>query len=293
MAKRANQWTLESDAKKICFGGYASKKVNVLCIGLSEGCEIISHLMLIPELTTLYIIDNLLEFAEGNENNIKLLLEEQKEEIRNILIAGNDESADWRKTPLFGWYDHDTDEEHELKTKDVPINYLKTKSEIVSDTDNGKVWRLKFIYDNVLRTIVYYHRKNYHDDWSSEIVNIKHIISSIPIWRCVYSIGIDNFNNFIKMLETRTRSVWTFYGGSLWKHFQIQLKINYGWNPTESYFVKQINKISNRLWKFQLFPADWITRDEATYIMCSEWITEIQRGPTTKLISPNKHKYDF
>lgn len=178
--------------------------MNVLYLGMAD--DIMAPLLLVPELTTLFAIDLFDPCFSIDET-----WEGQKEDIKQILTNGNDKNSLFSK--IRGKF-YKTN-----KTKE--IYYLKSKSIIIEDIDNENVWKLKFIYDNIERQLIYYHHQDFYETWPNEINNITHIMTmGAEYW------PYDNKKRkmILQMLHDRTTDYYYFYALSSWhEHFPIQL----------------------------------------------------------------------
>lgn len=142
---------------------------------LGMATDIMAPLLLVPEVTTLFVIDWLDEAFSPDGT-----FEGQKREIKNTLTDGNDERTRGRMIYL------EAEEEEREEMDDIEaylrengfwIHYLPEKAQILSEQDNGQCWRLQFSLNRILRELVFYHERNFFDEWPSEIVNVDHVMT--------------------------------------------------------------------------------------------------------------------
>lgn len=82
---------------------------------------------------------------------------------------------------------------------------------IISDTDDGEVWRLKFRYGLGEISLIYYHNRDFLIEWPEEIKNISHFMTMGAFsYHCFMERDSDKL---IEMLSTRTIFPWTYYTG--------------------------------------------------------------------------------
>lgn len=180
--------------------------------------DIMTPLLLVPDLTTLYAID-LVDSKFTTNNTWK----SQKKEIRQILLDGNDKNT----------YTAKLRKECDRNDK---IYHLKTKSIIIEDNDNENKWLLKFVYNGIERNLIYYHHRNYWVEWPSEIKDITNIMTM----GAKYWSDDDKVQEiFLKMLQTRTTYIYYFYALTfLHEYFPMHIKMKRGSK------LEQTNKIA-------------------------------------------------
>lgn len=130
--------------------------MKVLYLGMAN--DIMSPLLLIPERTIIYAIDKFDSHYSRDGT-----WESQKKDIQQILIQGSD-----LNTFSYDIYTSDVD--------DKEPHYLKHKSKIINDTDDGIVWTLDFLYGTKPITLKYYHHRDFCAEWPDEITDISGII---------------------------------------------------------------------------------------------------------------------
>lgn len=192
--------------------------------------DIMAPLLLVPDLTTLFAID--LVDSNFTSNNT---WDSQKREIKQMLLDGSDEHTCSRKI--------------HAKTDYFTIHYLATKSIILNDNDDGNCWKLQFIYDNIPRTLYYYHHRNFFDDWPNDIQNISHVMTMGAIY--ILDSKMEKIN-LISMLELRTTEPYYFYALSFnHLHFPEHFMIDRGQerNGTKIGRIKINHKIDSDLFE--------------------------------------------
>lgn len=110
------------------------------------GSDIMAPALLVPDFDTIFAIDLVIFPA----------WEFIKNEIRVILKDGNNENSFYRE---------------------ICKRTLKGPAEITQDTDEGKRWVLKFKYNGIERSLIYYHHRDYFDVWPDEIHSIGHLMT--------------------------------------------------------------------------------------------------------------------
>lgn len=203
---------------------------NVLYLGMAD--DIISPLLLVPNFTTLFVIDHFEDTFSSDKT-----IQGQKKDIKEILINGSDEKSHWRK-------------------KKDPICYLRTPSKIIRDTEENGVWRLEFVYDGKMRKLISYLDTNFQELWPDEVDNIKHIIGiGSCSWLDFIPDKLDPIfrtrgnDIFITMFAERTDVPFTFYTCAD-EHFPIQFNLENGRGNEEGTPITAI-KVSdtvNPLW---------------------------------------------
>ncbi len=132
-----------------------ANKTNVLYLGLAF--DIMSPLLLVPDLDTIYAID-LVDVSYGLHS-----WDLHKAEMRLILTCGSDEKSQCRH--LF---------EHNR------INRLPGgPATIISDIDTDNCWTLEFAYDGKIRSLQYYHHIDFqsNEEWPPSIQGCAHVMS--------------------------------------------------------------------------------------------------------------------
>lgn len=163
--------------------------VNALYLGMS--CDIMSPLVLIPNMSKLWAID-----LNVNANNEDIWLT-TKNEIKQILIDGSDVSTIRRQQVI--QFSKELKEEIAKDDSDLPkfynqfinadnfdeLHYLKSKCDIISEVEDDSVWTLTFKYDtdDHIIELIYYHHRNFLEVWPHDIQNIS----------CMVGIGAFNF----------------------------------------------------------------------------------------------------
>jgi len=130
----------------------------VLYLGMAT--DICPPLLLVPHCTMFYAID----LATGF-NSKDGTWESQKEEIRTILTDGHAENS----FDHFLFKKYVNEEEHAMR--------LKSAATITSDHDVDNKWTLVFEYDGLERMLIYYHHRNFFDQWPSEIDCVTHLMT--------------------------------------------------------------------------------------------------------------------
>jgi len=175
--------------------------INVLYLGMSS--NILAPLFLFPNLITIYAI-----CKKSNHSQIKnKSWREQTDDIRNILITGNDKDS---------WYYHN--EYYANRKESNDITYLKEPSKITFDEDNKetKRWELRFSYDGLERKLIYFYDKNYLDTWPNEIVNVNRLmVIASPF---MMSLVDNERHDFINMMKSHLSFPLEFYGS--WNHLK-------------------------------------------------------------------------
>ena len=174
-----------------------SNQERVLYLGMAN--DIMSPLLLAPNLLKLYVIskfDN--AFCSGGT------WESQMQDIRNYLTNGNDK----------GSYSYDLFIKAYVvlfpkKKLCKDYHYLEGPSTIISEEYDDTVWRLKFLYNDQERELIYYHHRDFLTTWPEDITNISHIMGQ-------GSVDTDVINKkegltFRKMFEERTTEVFYYY----------------------------------------------------------------------------------
>jgi len=191
MLKRLRDWVEQSISKKPRID---NKEVNVVYLGMEN--DIMAPLLLVPDLTTLYIMQHL-DSAFSREGTYDSL----KADIKQTLIDGSDENS-WGREISLEFYKGPLTQENN-------IHYLKTKSTIINESDDGNVWRMEFLYDNIPRKLVFFKEYNFEEPWPEEIKNIKHILGLGAI-TLAFSLEYES-GELIQMFCERTISPWNYY----------------------------------------------------------------------------------
>ena len=200
---------------------------NILYLGMAE--DIMAPLLINPDVSTIFVIDEF-DFAYSSNGT----WEAQKDGVRRFLLNGSDEDSHSRLTftkdpndlPIhlkwIGPRDFD----------DKSIHYLKSKSVITGDDDDGKVWRLSFEYDGRPVQLVYYHHRNFLKEWPSEIKDIGQVlVMGAFYWGGFVKPDDPKYGSetIICMLETRTMKPFKFYALAFnHKHFPEKIVIKCG-----------------------------------------------------------------
>lgn len=174
----------------------------VLYLGMAD--DIMAPLLLVPDIVTLYVIDKF-DFCfspDGTWNG-------QKEDIVNTLKSGD---------------------------------HLKTQSKILSNKDNGKIWKLKFMYDNREINLIFYHHRDFIiEEWPDVVKDVSHVISiGSYLW---LSETVDD--DVISMLNKRTtKHFWIYADGYNHLHFQEFVRLKDDRDYTDRKIAKaQFNNI--------------------------------------------------
>jgi hypothetical protein len=219
--------------------------MNVLYLGMAD--DIMAPLLLVPELTTLFVIDKFDHHFSKDKT-----WKGQKEDIKEILINGSDMNSHTRQVNI-KCYDYDT------------IHYLDGKSTIVEDIDNGSVWKLKFKYKNFERRLIYYHHRDFLIKWPKDIIDIKHIMMMGAFsWD---SFDTKNSKILISMLETRAIPPYYLYALSFnHTHFPEHMYLDYYGKYKEERMVAKIKieDMSYKNWIEQIYDLDGINNIQDT-----------------------------
>ena len=142
-------------------------------------------------------------------------------------------------------------------------DYLKHKSIILSDIDDGTVWRLKFKYGPRIIELVSYHHRNFLLKWPIEITKIKHVMMMGSLsWD---SFEEDDCTILLQMLETRTIKPFKLY--ALWvfhKHFPYSWRVLYGLTKDED-AVAMIDIVNTDYngWIEQIYPYEYYESNDS------------------------------
>lgn len=174
------------------------KNNNVLYCGMAD--DILSPLILVPDLTHLYVMDRFdLAFAKN------YTIEGQINDIKEMLSIGSDENS----------YHIEIYRKYKPKW---PITKLDESCTIINETLIDNCWRLTFTYKNLKRELVYFQYKDFYSIWPEEIKNINHFMSMGAV--CIKDKGETNVQEptFWKMINERIESGCVFYDGynSFW-----------------------------------------------------------------------------
>jgi hypothetical protein len=121
--------------------------------------DILHPLLLVPELTKLFVIDYFdSAFAKNGT------WEGQKKDILEILTSGNNKNSRHREV-----YSH--------YYKKVPIYYLDDPCKIIKQLDENKCWEVDFMYKGIKRELNYFHHTNFISKWNKDISDISHVMS--------------------------------------------------------------------------------------------------------------------
>ena len=219
--------------------------MNVLYLGMAD--DIMSPLLIVPDLTTLFVID-LFDKCFSKDKTWK----SQKEDIKEILTNGSDINSHGRQVTI-KCNDDDT------------IHYLKDKAKILKDNDNGSVWKLKFKYDNIVRNLIFYHHRNFLIKWPEDIINIKHVIMIGAF--CWEGFIENDCTVLLSMLKTRTIIPYYIYALTFnHKHFPEHLILDHLGVYKEEYEASrmQISDMSYENWIEQIYRPDDYSGDSAT-----------------------------
>ena len=163
--------------------------INVLYCGMAW--DIMSPLLLIPNLDKLYVIDNF-DSAYSSDGTFT----GQQQDIKNILISGTENEY---KRQIF--IDSETD-----ILKKYDIHSLAEPCKIVCENKNENQWILEFMYLGQLRKLIHY-QYDFHDEWPSDIINITHVMSIGAPFDIAELV-------LLKMLTTRVTTNFQYY--ALW-----------------------------------------------------------------------------
>jgi len=215
---------------------------NVLYLGMAY--DIMAPLLLVPNLTTLYVIDKFDTFFSPDGT-----FEGQKRDIVNILINGSDIDSHSRK--IFMEESND-------------IHYLENKAKIISEKDDGKVWRLKFEYMDQVRNLVFYHHRDFLEEWPVEIVNVRHVMVMGSFgWYCFRMGDYDCSKALKSMLKERTTESFRFY--ALWfthKHFPYKTVVKCGKERQGTEIgIVEVTEKENPKWIRQIYHPDYVNRN--------------------------------
>lgn len=214
--------------------------INVLYLGMAD--DIMPPLLLVPDLTTLYVIDKFDKRFSPDSTFYS-----QKNDIFNTLSNGSD--LDKRSRKIYN-------------DNDDSLHFLEGKSKIISNVDDGNVWRLQFEYMNKIRNLIYYHHRDFLEEWPSEIIDIKHVMTMGSFgWYC-FKMREYDCKVLKSMLHSRTSKSFNFY--ALWfthAHFQYKITINCGKerNGTEIGMIT-IHDKKDQKWIRKLYRLDYIDR---------------------------------
>ena len=219
----------------------------IIYLGMAD--DIMAPLLLVPKFETLYVID-LFDSCFSSDKT----WESQKDNIREILFSGNDACSYKRK---------DYSDPHFFSKNLDEIHYLNGPSNIISDYDDGIVWKLSFIYDHKKRDLIYYHHRNFLVEWPNEIVDVGHVM-------VIGSFSWDQFEKeyiynddpsvLIKMLEFRTNTPFLFYASHFnHKHFTETVTIKHGSDQHGSKIsILQIQDTKNKGWIRQMYHPEYL-----------------------------------
>ena len=198
---------------------------NALYLGMAT--DIASALILAPTLTTLFVM-NKLDDAYGS-------WEEHRELIKEVLEEGND-SCTLKMIP----------------PRERVVTHLKGPSKILSEKMTEDVWTLEFLYDDVVRTLVYYYDTDFLDVWPRDIVDIDHIFCMGAFaWSDFVEYG-DDSKHIIKMFENRTKSPWVYALEFNHMKFPIHLPQSFqeeGRTVSKKHFRSFKNKLFRKWWQ--------------------------------------------
>jgi hypothetical protein len=184
----------------------AVKTTKVLYLGMAT--DIIAPLMWVPDLDTLWVID---EF-DPKLNTSDGTLENQRDEIKNILLAGSNENSRGRLVHLDNSSYYESDDSNEEYSSDDVRNLtrivkLKTPSKITNEIRYPDYWELKFIYDNKPRTLIVWTR-NFLIQWPEEIQSVDHVMVMGASDDCCI---MQKPGELIRMFNERTNKKWSYY----------------------------------------------------------------------------------
>ena len=206
--------------------------INVLYLGMGD--DIMAPLLLVPDLDNLYVID---EFDPAFSSD--KTYEGQKQDIIQILRQG------YKKVEQ--WYGE-------------TVDYLSGESEIISQEDDGTVWRLKFNYDGKERNLTFYHHRNFLIEWPQEIRDINHImtIGSFSGMR-FYEVSASEQLTFKRMMKERSSEKrGTFYlYGLYFSHYYSSYIINVKSRHEETAKIGRLHVDTNKPnWVEHMYPVD-------------------------------------
>ena len=161
----------------------------VLYLGMAG--DIMAPLLLVPNLLKLYAISKFdSAFCSGGT------WESQMQDIRNYLTNGSDKGS--RSYDIYT---------RKKRCKDY--HYLEGPSTIISEEYDDTVWRLKFLYNDQERELIYYHHRDFLTTWPQDITNISQIMGQGSVFTDV--INKTEGLTFRKMFEKRTTEVFYYY----------------------------------------------------------------------------------
>lgn len=120
--------------------------------------DILTPMILVPNFTNLFVID-IFDIAFAKERT----WDGQKKDILQCLKNGNNEKSHHREVYLY--YD-----------KSTPTYSIDERCDIIEEVENGKIWRVKFTYNDIERQLIYFHHTNFIANWDNEIKDISHLM---------------------------------------------------------------------------------------------------------------------
>lgn len=209
----------------------------VLYLGMA--LDIMTPMLLIPDFRVIYTI-NKVDKAPGYGGTIENIMEK----IKLILTSGE--------------YYQCNNWEHEnlIPPCKCPRHKLNCKSIITEDKydKESQIWRLKFIYNNTPRDLVYYFDYNFLDEWAPEINNIGHIIT-YGSWLFEWFVTEEKGNTSIlkKMFETRSKKPWIYTQAPFNPEFKKKIIFNGSIEPYDidgcEINVFRIRKFTPKWWE--------------------------------------------
>lgn len=209
--------------------------------------DIMPPLLINPKVSTIFVISTFDPCFSS-----KGTWESQKDDIKRILIDGNDKDSYSRRI-----YIDESDEKS--------VHYLKSKSIITDDQDDGKIWRLSFKYNGRPVKLIYYHHRNFLIEWLDEIINIKQVLM---MGAFSWTSFVDTYSKYdsktiIHMLETRTTKPFEIYALSFnHKHFPKRIKIKSGQErPGTKIAIIQIKDTDDPEWIEQVYDPMYLSEE--------------------------------
>jgi len=174
------------------------KSKKVLYCGMAD--DVLSPLLLVPDLTHLYVIDEFDNaFARRISEKKSGTWETQKKDIKTMLSNGNDNDS------------HHLDIYREYKGT-WPITKLEEPCTLLEETDSNKRWHLAFKYKGIKRELIYIHHTNFYSIWPSEINDISHVMSMGAVFIVEKNGEFKREEkDFLKMLAERTTTDCLYY----------------------------------------------------------------------------------
>ncbi len=203
------------------------------------GSDILSPLLLCPELDTLYVIDI---FDEAFCTDMETI-ECQRSDIKNILVDGHDGRS------------HSFFTREYFKTTEPGLLHYLTKSSTILDEKYDtelKRWYLKFQYCGKIRELISYER-DFIEEWPREITDIGHLMFMGSF--TTLDIASREAVVFKKMMKERLTMRFKIY--ALWwdhQHYDIfnRIVIKAGSEETREIATMEVKK-RDIDWKFAIY----------------------------------------